>query len=79
MSDDVHFFDGPGIEEGNGSVPRWFIGFIALLFVVIVAYLGVYLVNAQPSSARMLDKGAATAGQPTDGPAEGTGDPKAGE
>ena len=54
--DDVHYFDGPGIEEGMGAVPMWFIGFVGLLTVVIIAYLGVYLVGAQPSSAQIVNE-----------------------
>lgn len=64
--DDVHFFDGPGIEEGSGAVPKWFLGFMAFLFVVLVAYLGVYLVGAQPNTARIVDdEAAATAPEET--------------
>ena len=69
--DDVHFFDGPGIEEGNGAVPGWFIGFMAVVFVVIVAYLGTYLVGAQPNTARIGGHGEGTmAEQPAQEPAE---------
>ena len=64
--DDVHFFDGPGIEEGSGAVPKWFIGFMAFLFVVVIAYLGVYLVDAQPGTARITDDTAAE--QPAETP-----------
>lgn len=53
--DDVHFFDGPGFEEGNGAVPRWFLAMMGIIFIVFIAYLGVYLVGAQPNTARIVD------------------------
>ena len=55
MSDDhdIHYFEGPGIEEGNAKVPTWFKWFMLGLFIFFVAYLAQYLVGAQPSSAQM--------------------------
>jgi hypothetical protein len=50
---DVHVWEGTGLEEGNGKVPRWYLLVVAILAVFFVAYLAQYLVDAQPSSARM--------------------------
>lgn len=48
---DVHVYEGPGIEEGNASVPKWYLLVLAVLGVFLVVYLVKYLDGSQPSSA----------------------------
>jgi hypothetical protein len=48
---DVHVYEGPGIEEGNAPVPKWYLLVLAVLGVFLVVYLVKYLDGSQPSAA----------------------------
>ena len=51
--DDVHVYEGSGIEEGNAPVPRWYFLVAAILVVFYIVYLSRYLFGAQPSAAQL--------------------------
>jgi hypothetical protein len=51
--DDVHVYEGPGIEEGNAKVPMWYLGVVAVLLTFLVVYLVRYMHGVQPEAAEM--------------------------
>jgi hypothetical protein len=51
--EEVHVFEGVGIEEGNAPVPKWYIGVVMVLAVFFVVYMVRYLTGVQPSAAEM--------------------------
>ena len=51
--DDVHVYEGSGIEEGNAPVPRWYFLVAAILVTFYIVYLCRYMFGAQPSAAKL--------------------------
>ena len=49
--EEVHVFEGTGIEEGNAPIPRWYFLVVAVLGIFFVVYMFKYLSGAQPSAA----------------------------
>jgi hypothetical protein len=44
----VHVYEGPGIEEGNAPVPKWYLAVVAVLVVFGVVYLTSNLTGWNP-------------------------------
>lgn len=51
--DDVHVYEGTGIEEGNARVPAWYLCVMLGLGIFFVVYLVKYFHGAQPSAAEL--------------------------
>jgi hypothetical protein len=50
---DVHVYEGTGIEEGNAPVPKWYIAVFCILVAFFIVYMVRYLHGAQPSTAQI--------------------------
>jgi hypothetical protein len=49
---DVHVYEGPGIEEGNAPVPRWYKAVVLGLAIFAVVYIAQNLTGWNPLSAK---------------------------
>ena len=49
--EEVHVFEGTGIEEGNAPVPKWYLGVVVILVAFFIVYMIKYIDGAQPSAA----------------------------
>jgi|GEM_PF-6050115 len=50
---DVHVYEGPGIEEGNAPVPKWYLGVVLIMGIFLVCYLTSFLSGVQPSAVQL--------------------------